>query len=307
VKRLHRGVLGAALSLSAVLSAGVAHAQATRTWVSGVGDDANPCSRTAPCKTFAGAISKTAAKGEINVLDPGGYGAVTITKSITIVADSVEAGVLVAGTHAIVVNAAATDRVVLRGLDIEGVGTGLRGVQVLAAGEVHVERCTIHGFSQAGIGFEPSGAGQLFVRDSVLRGNNTGVVVHGANAPVDAFVQRSSVDSNTGTGVRILEGSSVTVADSFVTGNDGDGVFVRAASTPAKVLVTGTTISANAGAGLSVGGGASLATARIGDDDVFANTKGLEISSNGQIVSFGDNHVVDNGSTVPPSSTLPRT
>ena len=62
----------------------LAHAQATRTWVSGVGDDANPCSRTAPCKTFAGAISKTAAGGEINVLDPGGFGAVTITKSITI-------------------------------------------------------------------------------------------------------------------------------------------------------------------------------------------------------------------------------
>ena len=61
-----------------------AHAQATRTWVSGVGDDANPCSRTAPCKTFAGAISKTAAHGEISVLDPGPYGAVTITKSITL-------------------------------------------------------------------------------------------------------------------------------------------------------------------------------------------------------------------------------
>jgi hypothetical protein len=62
----------------------MAQAQATRTWVSGVGDDANPCSRTAPCKTFAGAISKTAPCGEISVLDPGGFGAVTITKSITI-------------------------------------------------------------------------------------------------------------------------------------------------------------------------------------------------------------------------------
>jgi hypothetical protein len=80
-------------------------AQATRTWVSGVGDDANPCSRTAPCKTFAGAISKTAAGGEINVLDPGGFGGVTITKSISIIAEGVEAGVLVSGTNAIVVNA----------------------------------------------------------------------------------------------------------------------------------------------------------------------------------------------------------
>src|SRR5438128_8654140 len=103
-----------------------AQAQATRTWVSGVGDDANPCSRTAPCKTFAGAISKTASGGEINVLDPGGFGAVTITKPISIIADHVEAGVLVSGTNGIIVNVPnATDFVVLRGLDIEGLGTGL--------------------------------------------------------------------------------------------------------------------------------------------------------------------------------------
>src|SRR5256884_6185041 len=101
--------------------ASAAHAQATRTWVSGVGDDANPCSRTAPCKTFAGAISKTASGGEINVLDPGGFGAVTITKPITISSECFEAGVLVSGTNGIIVNVPnATDFVVLRGLDIEG-------------------------------------------------------------------------------------------------------------------------------------------------------------------------------------------
>src|SRR5579883_2400156 len=91
-----------------LFSAGTASAQATRTWVSGVGDDANPCSRTAPCKTFAGAISKTAPGGEINVLDPGGFGAVTITKSITISSQAFEAGVLVSGTNGIVVSAGPT-------------------------------------------------------------------------------------------------------------------------------------------------------------------------------------------------------
>src|SRR5215208_1046197 len=106
-----------------------AFGQAVRTWVSGGCDDANPCSRTAPCKTFAGAISKTAAKGEINVLDPGGFGAVTITKSISIEAAGVIAGVLVSGTNAIIVNAASTDVVVLRGLTIEGLGTGLNGIR----------------------------------------------------------------------------------------------------------------------------------------------------------------------------------
>src|SRR5882757_1038983 len=116
-----------------------AHAQATRTWVSGVGDDANPCSRTAPCKTFAGAISKTAPSGEINVLDPGGFGAVTITKAITISSEGFEAGVLVSGTNAIIVNALSTDRIVLRGLDIEGLGTGLTGIKLLAGGTLQIE------------------------------------------------------------------------------------------------------------------------------------------------------------------------
>src|ERR1700712_4591138 len=107
-----------------LLASAPAHAQATRTWVSGVGDDANPCSRTAPCKTFAGAISKTAPAGEINVLDPGGFGAVTITKSITIRSDHIEAGIVVSGTNGIIINAGDADAVVLEGLDIEGLGTG---------------------------------------------------------------------------------------------------------------------------------------------------------------------------------------
>src|SRR5579862_3275156 len=111
-----------------LLSTTLMNAQATRTWVSGVGDDANPCSRTAPCKTFAGAISKTAPGGEIDVLDPGGFGAVTITKSISIEADGVIAGVLVSGTNGINVAAGAADTVVLRGLTIDGLGTGLAGV-----------------------------------------------------------------------------------------------------------------------------------------------------------------------------------
>ena len=126
-----------------VLTAGfatAAHAQATRTWVSGVGDDANPCSRTAPCKTFAGAISKTASGGEINVLDPGGFGAVTITKPITISSECFEAGVLVSGTNGIIVNVPnATDVVVLRGLDFEGLSTGLSGITVITGGTVQVE------------------------------------------------------------------------------------------------------------------------------------------------------------------------
>src|SRR5216684_5403413 len=116
----------------------VANAQATRTWVSGVGDDVNPCSRTAPCKTFAGAISKTASPGIINCLDPGGFGAVTITKSITIDCTATLGSTLSSGTQGIIVNAQPTDKIVLRGIDINGAGVtlGTNGVNVIQAASV---------------------------------------------------------------------------------------------------------------------------------------------------------------------------
>src|SRR5688572_18374492 len=110
----------ALFATSVLIGASAASAQATRTWVSGVGDDVNPCSRTAPCKTFAGAISKTAAGGEISVLDPGGYGAVTITKAITINGDGTLASILAVLTNGVVVNAGVNDRVVLRNISING-------------------------------------------------------------------------------------------------------------------------------------------------------------------------------------------
>src|SRR5947209_15895312 len=128
-------------------------AQASRTWVSGVGDDANPCSRTAPCKTFAGAISKTAAGGEIDALDPAGFGAVTITKAITLDGGGGQvASVLVAGTNGIVVQAnAATDVVILRNLRINGISSGLNGIRFLSGKDLNVENCVIFGFTQNGI------------------------------------------------------------------------------------------------------------------------------------------------------------
>jgi hypothetical protein len=133
--------------LMTVFSIG-AQAQATRTWVSGVGDDANPCSRTAPCKTFAGAISKTAAGGEIDALDDGGFGAVTITKSITLNGGGHLAGVLATtGTNGIIINAADTDVVVIRGISFNGAGSGLNAVRYLAGKYVVIEDSTIDGFA----------------------------------------------------------------------------------------------------------------------------------------------------------------
>src|SRR5215813_51446 len=140
------------------LWASAAQAQTTRTWVSGVGSDANPCSRTAPCKTFAGAISKTAAGGEIDVLDPGAYGAVTITKAITIDGGGGQVASILAsgGINGINVSAGASDVVTLRNLRINGVegtpsGGGLNGIRYLSGGGLHVEDCYIFGFTGDGI------------------------------------------------------------------------------------------------------------------------------------------------------------
>src|SRR3712207_230717 len=135
----HRILLAIVASVcGCTISATSAQAQATRTWVSGVGDDVNPCSRTAPCKTFAGAISKTAAGGEINCLDPGGFGAVSIIKSITISCPYTEGGAL-AGGNGITVNLpAATDVVYIRGLDIFGVSPPSNGIRFIGQGTLHV-------------------------------------------------------------------------------------------------------------------------------------------------------------------------
>src|SRR5258707_2547311 len=138
--------------------ASLAQAQATRTWVSGVGDDANPCSRTAPCKTFAGAISKTAAGGEIDALDPGGFGAVTITKAITIDGGGGQvASVLVAFTNGIVVQAGPSDVVTLRNLRINGIGFGLNGIRFLSGRAINIQNCYVFGFTQNGIDIVSSG------------------------------------------------------------------------------------------------------------------------------------------------------
>ncbi len=176
--------------IAAILFSGPANAQATRTWVSGVGDDANPCSRTAPCKTFAGAISKTAAGGEINVLDPGGFGAVTITKSISILSQF-EAGVLVSGTNGIVVNApAATDKVLLEGLDIEGLGTGLDGVKMIGGGKLVIRKCSIRNFTGNGVNVVGTANARAFVEDSLIIGNGGGVNLHGVGGGGQHRVRR---------------------------------------------------------------------------------------------------------------------
>jgi len=301
-----RHAFSAALVSLVLLAAAPAGAQATRTWVSGVGDDANPCSRTAPCKTFAGAISKTAAGGEINAIDPGGFGGVTITKAITIRADGVTAGVLAAGINGIVINAGATDTVVLRGLDIDGVGTGLNGVRFLAGGALHVEDCTIANFTQSGIHFNPSGASRLHVVDTIIRrANPAGGISSGGIFvfPAGAGSAQVSLDNvqllGNFHGLRTQGNARVTARQCVASGNVSTGFLAGFSS---QVYLDGCEASANAKGVRADGAGAVV---RLANSLVAGNTvEGLLTASGGILQSFGNNRVIGNGTNGVPTATI---
>ncbi len=290
----------AALAVALVLSTfvSVAQAQATRTWVSGTGDDANPCSRTAPCKTFAGAISKTAASGEIDTLDPGGFGALTITKSITLDGTSGLAGVLVSGTNALVISAASSDVVILRNLDINGIGTGITGVFILGAGDVRIENCKIYGFTQ-GI-FDNRGAGHLSVTDTIVSNNQqTGVIVYSSGASTLAVtLDHVQMHSNGNAGFAITSGARANVSNSSATSNT-HGFY---ADSGAVLNLDHTVAFGNASTGINA---QSSATVRLYDSTISDNAMGLSVTA-ANVFSFGLNRIAGNTSgNGPTTGTIP--
>ena len=197
------------------LLSSAAQAQATRTWVSGVGDDANPCSRTAPCKTFAGAISKTAAGGEIDALDPGGFGAVTITKAITIDGGGQVASILVSGTNGVVVAAGPTDVVILHNLRIDGIeGTGsggIDGIHFQSGAALHVENCNIFGFTANGINVVTSTSNvSLFVNNTFLTNDGNGIQVAPSAGNVRSIFVQVRAQDNSGFGFLLNTGAGLT-------------------------------------------------------------------------------------------------
>ena len=206
-----------------VICGGSAFSQASRTWVSGVGDDANPCSRTAPCKTFAGAITKTVTNGEINCIDPGGFGTITITKSITIDCTGTFGSILASQTNGIIVNLPDTDlrqAVRLRGLDINGTGNGINGIRVTSEkANVTAENVVIDGFTQAGVSLE-SGA-TVVLSNVSIRGNATGIAVTGKGT---VRLTRSLVTAND-TGVAARSGVVLSYTANLIEGNGKDGNY----------------------------------------------------------------------------------
>ena len=290
-----------------VLGTTMMSAQATRTWVSGVGDDANPCSRTAPCKTFAGAISKTAAGGEIDALDPGGFGAVTITKSITIDGGGGQvASVLVAGTNGIVVAAAAGDIVILRNLRFDGLrgagnaNAGLSGIRFISGGSLIVDKCEIFGFNNNGVDIAMGASGQAWVTNTNIQ--NVGGV--GIAATTTAGVVSVGVDQVrvvlSNIGIQSGNHSRVTVNNSLVQNAGSAGVDSNG---DAIASVNDSQLDLN-GSGTRTVGAGPVGQAFVSNSNLTGNSTGFNntTGSAASFFSYGNNRL--HGNTADSAGTI---
>jgi hypothetical protein len=283
----------------------LASAQATRTWVSGVGDDANPCSRTAPCKTFAGAISKTAVSGEINCLDPGGFGTVTITKAITLDCDGTFGSILSSGVNGIVVSAGNSDVVTLRGLFINGSGTGINGIRFLSGKSLMLDRVTIFGVTTNCVDVQTGvNSAEIRINDSSLHDcAASGLNIATSNtSTINADLNDVRI-ANPGTAVNAGNGARVTVHNSVLTQN-GFGVNqpTLSAGGGSQVVIFQSTVSASSNVALqSVNSGyIGVSASTLSYNNLMFNTNGGTILTGGDNVGFGNMGI---GST---SGTLPR-
>lgn len=298
------------LTLSVFSIGLVAHAQATRTWVSGVGDDANPCSRTAPCKTWAGAISKTAVGGEIDALDPGGFGGVTITNSITLDGGGGQvASILVSGTNGITISASTGSVVTLRNLRFQGLAQtafgGLTGISFIAGSVLHIEKCAIYGFTQNGIGVNLPNGGQVYIDDTTSQDNTGGGLsvvgtTGGTAGEVHVSISNSHF-SNNAVGVFAGDSGAVDIRTSDANGNTGAGFQAEATTNPTIMNIADSMAANNLGAGVSAGGGTAAAKARVSNVSLFGNGSGFQTGTLGTIQSWGNN---SNPGTGTPTSKI---
>jgi hypothetical protein len=270
-----------------------AFAQATRTWVSGVGDDANPCSRTAPCKTFAGAISKTADKGEISVLDPGGFGVVTITKGITINGTGTLAGILSAGSPSAItvndVNAAVPNSsvVIIRDVSMNGAGTGTSGVRYLSGKTVMLDHCWIYGMTSRGIDVSKTSSGNLKVLNTVIENcGEDGIHMTTTANQILATVNNTDIMNCAGDGIEGVTNVLLALVNTRVTHN-GNGV--RSTGAGCQFNIDDIFVSYS-GVGLQASTGSTF---RVSDSIIAQNATGISQNS-GVIDSFQGNSLMGN-------------
>jgi hypothetical protein len=274
--------------ITAVLASSPAAAQATRTWVSGEGDDANPCSRTEPCKTWAGAISKTLAGGEIDALDPGGFGALTITKAITLDGGGGQvASVLVQGTNGITVAAGASDVVILRNLRINGLNSGINGIAFNSGAQLNVENCEIFGFTQNGINANTTTTPQseLYVTDTTITNSGNGISL-AATTGLYGVIDHTNIFNVTTNGIAGGTGSvNFTITNTAIA---SAATAVKAGATGTRFNFDTSTIHLN---NVAFNAAASGAQIRISNNLIYDNSTNFTIATGGKILSSGNNRI----------------
>ncbi|MDP2340475.1 MAG: right-handed parallel beta-helix repeat-containing protein [Deltaproteobacteria bacterium] len=283
-----------------------AAAQATRTWVASEGSDLNPCSPLEPCKTFAAAISKTATGGEINCLNPGGYGPVTITRSMTIDCTGTLGAILAGDGNGVVVNAGVNDIVRLRGLSIQGGNAGINGVRAIGGGTLLIEDCAIENFkasSAFGISLAPSLTSTVLVSNTTVSGNGSGATGGGVlvqplgSAQATVVLNRVTLMRNANNSLFLnttgnTGGITATVRDSVIA-SSATGVSLLAAAGPIGLLIDDVAIVHHSSNGILVSGANGVA--RVTHSTITGNVTGVNAINGGQLLSFGNNQLIGNG------------
>ena len=314
MKRMTIAAVG--LALAAALPAAPAAALSARTFVSGHGNDANPCNFAGPCRTFAAAYAKTAPSGEITVLDVAGYGPLTITTALSIVNDGVgEAGViLIAAGNAITITAGPSDAVSLRGLTLDGSGTAsTNGIQFTSGLSLTVANCVIRHFAGDGINFFPNASSNLAVSNTVAADNGGhGIyVLPGGSGTVTAVFNRVEANNNAQSGI-LVDGSTstgtvnTTVSESVAAHNNAGAGFsaATAAGHASNTLTVFHSVSASNSFGIAVTGPG--ATVRLAQSVVAGNGAGWFVFTSGVVASYGDNYIDGNGSNTGSLSTVAK-
>jgi hypothetical protein len=309
------GTIGARLGMGALLflASECAYAQSQRTWVSSLGDDINACSNTLPCRTFTGAAAKTNPGGVISVLDPGSFGAVVLSQSVTIQgAAGMESGILAAGVSGVTVNGAGIN-VVLRNLQIHGnnPAAGLNGVRFQNGASLLIDNCDIQGFHAASAGngvlVDPTAAGtyRLYISNSRIYENGAGsegggvrIKPTGASTFVFATIRDTEILNNNGYGVLSRDRSFVSITDSSISGNLRSGVHLLTTGTIGDTLVRDSFLvdngSVNAGSEASVTANGATAFVTLVGNTIAQSENGTRRLNGGHIASSGDNRMVGN-------------
>jgi len=290
--------IAAALALCAY--AAPAKAQATRTWVASTGSDANGCSRPSPCATFAGALSKTAAGGEINCVDAGGFGAVSINKSITIDCNAAGGSILANGVNGIVVTAGVNDKIVLRNLNIQGIGSGPNGIRFTAGLHLTVDNVTITGFTSRGIDVDKSASGNLYVRDTRIANVATGVRLFTGLGGINAQLDNVSIDNASASGLEVASGSTIaSISNSVISNAGGSGLLMSGGG---FINASRTTIARS---GIAVNANAAAGSIRVSAMNLQDNSTGFAVVSGATISSAGNNKVIGTVGASPNGVAIP--